>query len=440
MTALPRAAKGRATMRILYVSYLHPAIAPGGAQQVAYELFRASLDAGHEAFLVCALEHSHEAEYGKPGAVIVPMYGEARQYLFFPQFYDFHHLSVGDWRSLRFFAELVERLAPDVIHFHHYHRVGVESIRAARVAAPNATICLTLHEMMAICMADGQMLKRPSRALCHAATPIGCHQCFPALRPEFMTLRAERLKAVLADVDRFVFPSEFLADRYVDWGLPGARCAVIPNGQIHPAPGFDRRQHGPAVNRFGFFGQLLDNKGVDVVLDALILLVKQKRVPPQGIVLEINGANAHYATSAYRDRIKGQVAELGRLGGGPIEIRDRGPYTRDQLADRMGAVDWVLVPSTWWEVYGLVLSEAWMFGRPVVVSDIGGLGERVTPGVDGFKVPTRDAPALAGQIAALVGDEALWRRLNAGIRPGWSAADMLAAHERLWEEIRQITS
>ena len=188
------------------------------------------------------------------------------------------------------------------------------------------------------------------------------------------------------------------------------------------------------MNRFGFFGQLIDNKGVDIVLDALILLVKQKRVPPQGIVLEINGANAHYATSAYLDRIKGQVAELGRLGGGPIEIRDRGPYTRDQLADRMRAVDWVLVPSTWWEVYGLVLSEAWMFGRPVLVSDIGGLGERVTQGVDGFRVPARDVPALAVQLAAMVGDEALWRRLNAGIRPGWSATDMLAAHERLWAE------
>ena len=88
-------------MRILYVSYLHPAIAPGGPSRSPTSSSRASLDAGHEAFLICALEDGHEAEYGKPGAVIVPMYGEAHQYLFFPQFYDFHHLSVGDWRSLR---------------------------------------------------------------------------------------------------------------------------------------------------------------------------------------------------------------------------------------------------------------------------------------------------------------------------------------------------
>ena len=64
------------------------------------------------------------------------------------------------------------------------------------------------------------------------------------------------------------------------------------------------------------------------------------------------------------------------------------------------------MPSTWWEVFGLVVSEAWMFGRPVV-SAIGGLGERVTHGVDGFKVPARDTTALADRMAALVGDEAL---------------------------------
>ena len=95
----------------------------------------------------------------------------------------------------------------------------------------------TLQEMMAICMADGQMLKRPSRALCHAATPIGCHQCFPALRPEFMTLRAERLKAVLADVDRFVFPSEFLADATWNWGLPGPAAPSSPTARSIPRRG-----------------------------------------------------------------------------------------------------------------------------------------------------------------------------------------------------------
>ena len=83
----------------------------------------------------------------------MPVQGAEREYFYFPQNYDFLHLSVGDWRSVDFLRDLIERLAPEVVHFHHYHRVGVESFRAARLAAPDAVICLTFHEMMAICMA-----------------------------------------------------------------------------------------------------------------------------------------------------------------------------------------------------------------------------------------------------------------------------------------------
>ena len=290
-------------MKVVYVSYLHPSIATGGAQQVAYQMFQASLKRGHEAYFIAALEANHDQIYGKPGAPIVPVQGEERQYFYFPQYYDFLHLSVGDWRSIQFFRELIERIKPDVIHFHHYHRVGVESIRAARIAAPDEVICFTFHEMMAICMADGQMVKRGSRDLCRLASPVSCNKCFPDLRPEFVTLRAARLKAALGECDVFVFPSEFIAERYVEWGLPQEKCVVIPNGQTNLGTTFDRSQHSRQVNRFDFFGQFIDNKGVNVRLDALLLLAKEQRLSAPGIVVEINGGNKHYASGPYLSKI-----------------------------------------------------------------------------------------------------------------------------------------
>ena len=422
-------------MRIVFLSYLHPAVAPGGAQQVAYELFQASLKAGHDAYFIAALEQEHQEIYGKPGAPIVPMQGEERQYFYFPQNYDFVHLSVGDWRSVQFLQELIVRLKPEVIHFHHYHRVGVESIRAARLAAPDAVICLTLHEMMAICLADGQMVKKGSRDLCHASSAMACGKCFPELRPEFFTLRAARLKAVLSECDVFVFPSEFIADRYVDWGLPADKCAVIANGQTNLGEAFDRTQHAPQVNRFGFFGQFIDNKGIDVILDALLILGREKRVPAAGILVEINGGNKHYASPVYMEKIVRQIEELRGISSGRIEIRERGAYGRDQLAERMSGIDWVLVPSTWWEIFGLVVSEAWMFGRPVVASAIAGLKERITPGGNGFTFPARDSRALADLMASLVGNEPQWLKVNRGIEQPMTDVEMLETHESVWQDI-----
>ncbi|HTP90471.1 MAG TPA: glycosyltransferase [Xanthobacteraceae bacterium] len=424
-------------MRIVFISYLHPAVAPGGEQQLAYELFQAALRQGHDAYLIAALEAEHEAVYGKPGAPIVPMPGEERQYFYFPQRYDFLHLSVGDWRSVQFLRELIERLAPEVVHFHHYHRVGVESIRAARQAAPGAVIGMTFHEMMAICLADGQMVKKNSRELCQAASPVACNKCFPDLRPEFVTLRAARLQAFLAECDVFVFPSEFLAERYVDWGLPPEKCVAIANGQVNLGDEFDRSQHSRQVNRFGFFGQFLDNKGVDVILDALLVLGREKRIPEAGIVVEINGGNKQYATQAFLEKVLRQTEELKKVTTGRIEVRERGPYGRDQLAERMASVDWVLVPSTWWEIFGLVVSEAWMFGRPVIASAIAGLKERITPGVNGFTFAPRDARALADLMAALAGDEEQWSEVNEAIEQPWTEIEMFEAYRSVWDELAE---
>jgi glycosyltransferase involved in cell wall biosynthesis len=416
-------------MRILYVSYMHPTVTPGGAQQVAHEMLMAARTRGHQAFMIAALEAEQDREYGKPGAPIVPMPGEDGQYFYFPQGYNFVHASVSDWRSLRFFRELVEMLRPDVIHFHHYHRVGVESIRAARLAAPKARIALTLHEMLAICMADGQMVRKDSRDLCRAATPIDCHRCFPDLRPEFFILRAARLKAALDECDAYFFPTEFLADRYKAWGLDPARCHVVPNGQMRLAPpdaaGYDR--HSADINRFGFFGQFVDNKGIDVVLDALRLIARQNAAPKTGIEFVINGGNRHYATAEYIAKVDGQIAEIADLADGAIRIREAGRYGRDELADRMAAIDWVIAPSTWWEVFGLVVSEAWVFGRPVIVSDIAGLGERVKNGVNGYTFPARNAAALAEIIKMLTGNTQEWTRANRAIRPDGSHLDMFDA-------------
>ena len=55
------------------------------------------------------------------------------------------------------------------------------------------------------------------------------------------------------------------------------------------------------------------------------------------------------------------LAEIKRLEIGPLRIAENGGYGRDQIEARMKAIDWVVVPSTWWEVFGLVASEAWMF-------------------------------------------------------------------------------
>ena len=61
-----------------------------------------------------------------------------------------------------------------------------------------------------------------------------------------------------------------------------------------------------------------------------------------------------------------------------------------------------VVPSIWQEPLGLVVFEAWERGRGVVVSDAGGLADLVEQGVDGLKVPMRDAEAWSATMGKLL--------------------------------------
>ena len=98
-------------------------------------------------------------------------------------------------------------------------------------------------------------------------------------------------------------------------------------------------------------------------------------------------------------------------------VRNNGSYHVDQLRQRMSRVDWCIVPSTWWEIFGLVISEAWMFGRPVIASNIGGPAERIQHEVNGLHFEVGDPVSLANTMRRAASEEGLWDRIHATITP-----------------------
>ncbi len=82
----------------------------------------------------------------------------------------------------------------------------------------------------------------------------------------------------------------------------------------------------------------------------------------------------------------------------------------------MATVDWVVVPSIWWENAPLVIQEAFHHKRPVICSGIGGMAESVRDGVDGLWFRAGDAVHLSQQMEAAL-DPALWSRFVESIEP-----------------------
>jgi glycosyltransferase involved in cell wall biosynthesis len=400
-------------MNILIISIFHPELVRGGAQQVAYELFR-GLNARPDtrATFLAAIDFSQAAFY-KSGASITGFDGRPDEFLFLSRGYDYWWHKTCDTRLLEAYADFLRDIKPDVVHFHHFLLLGLDLISFTRRVLPDVRIVFTLHEFLAICDAHGHMLRVQDKALCTRASPARCHQCFPDRGPEAFFLRELWVKRHFDCVDIFTTPSRFMIEHYVTWGLDRRRIRHVTNGQPDYAQG-TRPPAGPAQPRkkFGFFGQLVDNKGVWLILEAVALLRAEGFCD---FSIDINGENLRYASAARRGEIEAFIQAEAALPPEQRIVQFNGGYEVGQLAARMARVDWVIVPSVWWETFCLVLSEAWMFGRPVIASNIGAMRERVRDGVDGLLFGAADARALAATIRRAATDDGLWEQLAAGI-------------------------
>lgn len=420
----PRRRVGPSAPRVLVMSHLHPRVSKGGAEIAAYQLFnqlKACRDV--QPFFLAASGGRVQERLG--ARFMQPWGGD--EFVYAGAGFDHWIHANPDPEFPPEFTALLRELAPDIVHLHHYTNFGVETLLHIRRALPQARIVLTLHEYLAVCNHFGQMVKRPELRPCEGATPRDCAKCFPERSEQDFFLRELYLKRFFRLVDHFVSPSIFLADRYAAWGLDRNAIAVIENGMPAPAGLPAAPPTAPAGRDlvFGFFGQISQLKGIDVVLDAAEMLDKAK---VQGLRIDIHGDHAGQPPK-FRERFE---ARLGKL---PPNIRFCGAYENARVHGLMRSTDAVLVPSIWWENSPLVIQEAFLNRRPVLCSDIGGMAEKVRHGLDGFHFQAASAWSLAALLRGLAEDPARLAALHATLAVPPTLRDTTAANLRLYRRL-----
>ncbi len=421
----PAATPPGARHRILVMAHAHPDFSLGGGEIAAYNLFNAyreDPDVQDAWFLA-------RADRGR-GATGQISLRRPNEYLWEQAVHDWHRMKALHQESVvTWFADLIRALQPTVVHTHHYAHLGLEYLRVIKQVDPTIRILMTLHEYMAICRNQGQMIKTGSFRLCGRSSPDDCSRCFPDTPPEDFWLRKHYFMGHFDLVDQFVSPSEFLRQRYIDWGLRPDRITVIENGQADEEPLPPRPlAAGETRNRFGFFGQITPYKGLDVVLEALALM---KREDADKIVLEVHGANLELQPEEYRNKVERLRAPLMERG----VVQWKGPYPPHELRSRMAGVDWVVVPSIWWENSPMVIQEAFVCGRPLLVSDIGGMQEKVAHGFDGFTVACGNAHEWSSRIREIASNPSRWNKLRMNISRPLTNRMTAAAHMKLASRI-----
>lgn len=373
--------------RTLIISHSHPRLRGGGGEVAAHRQFEQMLAEGQDAWFLGAAYDTEIQGALFPGVSrLVEFSAHDHAFRAYPMDGSLmEHTNPEDEDAL---LKILLRYKADVYHFHHFWNIGAGVVRRLRAARPDAKMICTLHEFIAICMHDGQMVKRNNGQLCTEASPVSCALCFPFLIPAHFVVRKHRLQEMLACFDLILSPSQFLADRFIAWGLPADKLQVLENGLVPEeshavAPVPDRHR------RFAYFGQATPTKGLDVLLRAARRAVEQDE--EASFTLDVHGV-----TEARFRELWPKEPDL------PENVRFRGTYRPTDVIDLMRGYGWVVVPSIWWENSPVVIQEARLAGTPVIASNIGGMKEKV--GGWGELFPVGDSETLSRMILSLSAD------------------------------------
>lgn len=87
-------------------------------------------------------------------------------------------------------------------------------------------------------------------------------------------------------------------------------------------------------------------------------------------------------------------------------------FRLEDMPEIYAASEVCVYPSSSPEPFGLTMLEALAAGRPMIVTETGGMPEIIRDGVNGFVVPVKDFESLASRIIQLLSDKELRERLG----------------------------
>jgi glycosyltransferase involved in cell wall biosynthesis len=196
-------------------------------------------------------------------------------------------------------------------------------------------------------------------------------------------------KALNVQVDELGFPTKNVRTQY-----PALRKEFLRYNLPNKRTGANQ------TLRLLFVGRISPIKGVDYLLKAISML---KGRPIELIMVGPNQAAPSFLRSVEELIATCQLNEYVVTKGRVQDVNELiGIYETSQV---------FVCPSVW-DTSPIAIMEAMSFGLPIVATDVGGIPEWVSDGVNGILVPSRDPASLARAIQLLIDDPPLRKSMG----------------------------
>jgi glycosyltransferase involved in cell wall biosynthesis len=336
---------------------------PGGEEVVLEQEKHLLEDAGHEVITYCRSNHEIEKFNCLERLTLIGR-------------------TVWAVDTEREFSQLLTREKPDIVHVHNTFFMLSPSIYGA-CKAHGVPVVQTLHNFRLLCPSvtffrDGKVCEECVEHGLWRSVYYGCYRDSRAATASVaLMLGVHRFLGTWEkSVTCYIALTEFGRQKFIAGGLPAEKIAVKPNF-VHPDPG-ERTRRG----EYGLFvGRLSREKGISTLLQAWGRL-------PRHYALHIIGDGPE------RDGLEAQARQLGLSA-----VQFRGRLSRDDTVAAMKRARFLVVPSGWYETFGMCIAEAFACGTPVVCSRLGAMHELVSDGRTGLHFSSGDPNDLAEKVA-----------------------------------------
>ncbi|MDR0198884.1 MAG: glycosyltransferase family 4 protein [Methanomassiliicoccaceae archaeon] len=220
-----------------------------------------------------------------------------------------------------------------------------------------------------------------------------------------------RFRRCLDTFDHIICVSDFVKDDLTRRGIPKDRTTAIPSC-LNGFPEIGAGDGGFILS----LGRLVRTKGLDHLIEAM------RRVDAKLIICG-------------KGPERGRLEKLIKKYGLEERVEMRGYVSEEEKAMLMGSCGFFVMPSIF-ESFGLAAVEVMSYGRPIVCTDVNGLGDTVREG--GVIVPPKDPAALADAMNRLLDDKNERMRLAAAARAQAERFDWKDHIEKIEDVYRNV--
>ena len=287
-------------------------------------------------------------------------------------------IGIGDITDT--FLKVLDDFKPEIVHVHNIHSY-LSPVICSLAHDRGIPVVWTLHDFKLICPA--YTFLKADDSICDFAETKQCnvlkHRCLKSSVTASLIamLEARRwpLSKLDAMTDAYIAPSSFMSKMMRFGGSDPAKTHILYNF-IDPIKlkllSDTSTSRGDKPHYFAYTGRLSKEKGVKTMINAAI---------KAGVKLKIAGDGP----------IRHELEELAK---GHDKIVFLGNLSAENVARLQREADACICPSEWFENNPLAVIESLCAGTPVIGTDIGGIPELITPGINGLLYKPGDTEAL----------------------------------------------